>query len=320
MAFLTNVIVPQIFTPYSVERTAAKSLLLSSALVERNEELDRLAGGGGNNVNMPFFTDLSGNDLIWDETAEVPGVITTSQDVSVIHYRKKAWNSSQLAKYKSGDDPQSVIADLVADYWGRAMQRVLIDTLRGVFASALMTAEHVNNQVATPMNRTIAVNTLRLLGDEINALGFVFMHSTVYWNLVAAEEINFIVPSEIDTTLGGPDGQIPTYLGKIVIVDDGLPNNPATPSYTTYFAGAGAIGYGEAALDPEDATKTDEDILAGTEILANRRVYILHPFGVRWQGAPAGASPSNTELAVGTNWLRVYERKNVRLAAAITAG
>ena len=72
MAFLADVIVPEIFVPYSVELTAQKSLLLSSAMVERNSELDRLAGGGGNNVNMPFFTDLSGDDLIWDETAENP--------------------------------------------------------------------------------------------------------------------------------------------------------------------------------------------------------------------------------------------------------
>ena len=183
-----------------------------------------------------------------------------------------------------------------------------------------MLAEHVNNQVATPMNRTIAVNTLALLGDEINALGFMFCHSTVYWNLVAQEQINFIVPSEIDTTLGGPDGQIPTYMGKIVIVDDTVPNNPATPSYTTYFAGAGAIGYGEAALAPEDALKTDEDILAGTEIMAHRRVFILHPFGVRYSGAPAGSSATNAELEAGASWARVYERRNVRLAAAITAG
>lgn len=319
MAFLTNIIVPEIFTPYSVERTATKSLVFASGLVERNQELDRLAAGGGNNVNMPFFTDLAGDDLIWDETGETPGIIGTAQDVAAIHYRKKAWNSSQLAKYKSGDDPQGVIADLVADYWARRFEQILISTLTGVFGSALMTAEHVNDQNAAPMTRQVAVDTLARLGDEINATGFVFMHSVVYWNLVGQEQINFIVPSEIDTTLGTQDGQIPTYLGKICIVDDNMPNTPA-PTYTTIFAGAGAIGYGEAAIDPADATKTDEDILAGTEILANRRVAIIHPFGVRWNGAPAGAAPTNAELSTGANWLRVYERKNVRLAAAITNG
>ncbi len=319
MAFLADIIVPEIFVPYAVERTAQKSLLLSSAMVERNNELDRLASGGGNNINMPFFTDLTGDDLVWDETAEVPGRIQTAQDVATILYRKKAWTSSQLAKYKSGDDPMGEIADLVADYWARRMQTALISTLTGVFASATMLAQHVNDQNATPMNRTIAVNTLALLGDEINALGFMFCHSTVYWNLVAQEQINFIVPSEIDTTLGGPDGQIPTYMGKIVIVDDSVPSNGGAGPYTTYFAGAGAIGYGEARMDPGDAVKTDEDILAGTEFLVNRRIFILHPFGVRWGGTPAGSAATNAELAVGASWTRVYERKNVRLAAAITS-
>ena len=320
MAFLADIIVPEIFVPYAVELTAQKSLLLSSAMVERNSELDRLAAGGGNNVNMPFFTDLTGDDLVWDETAEVPGRIQTAQDVAAIHYRKKAWNSSQLAKYKSGDDPMGEIANLVASYWARRMQASLISTLTGVFASATMLAEHVNDQNAAPMDRTVAVNTLALLGDEINALGFMFCHSTVYWNLVAQEQINFIVPSEIDTTLGGVDGQIPTYLGKIVIVDDTVPSNAGAGPYTTYFAGAGAIGYGEADMDPSDAVKTDEDILAGTEIMANRKVYILHPFGVRWGGTPAGAAPTNVELETAASWTRVYERKNVRLAAAITNG
>lgn len=319
MAFLADIIVPEIFVPYATELTAQKSLLLSSAMVERNNELDRLAAGGGNNVNMPFFTDLTGDDLVWDEVAEVPGRIQAAQDVAAIHYRKKAFNSSQLAKYKSGDDPMGQIADLVAEYWKRRMQSTLISTLTGVFASATMLAEHVNDQNAAPMDRNVAVDTLALLGDEINAIGFMFCHSVVYYNLVKQEEINFIVPSEIDTTLGGFDGQIPTYLGKIVIVDDTVPVG-AGPTYTTYFAGAGAIGYGEATLDPGDAVKTDEDILAGTEIMALRKVYILHPFGVRWGGAPAGASATNVELETAASWTRVYERKNVRLAAAITNG
>ena len=332
MALLADIIVPEIFVPYAIEKTAEKSLLLSSALVERNPALDILASGGGNNANMPFFTDLSGDDLIWDEVAETPGVIQTGQDAAVIHYRKKAWNSSQLARYKSGDDPMAAIADHVADYWGRRIQQTLISTLVGVFASTTMANEQVNNvsiadgdnaTAANLMSRTTAINTMALLDDEIGAIGFIFMHSTIYWNLARQEEIQYIVPSEIDTTLGGVDGQIPTYLGKIVIVDNSVPAVPAATSgmqYTTIFAGAGAIGYGEGQLDPGDAVKTDEDILAGTELISNWRTFILHPFGVRWIGTPAGASPTNAELEAAANWNRVYERRNVRLAAAITNG
>lgn len=332
MAFLADVIVPEIFQPYSVELTATKSLVFSSGLVERGGELDRLAGGGGTNVIMPFFQDLSGDSLVWDETAETPGIITTAQDVAVIQYRKKAWNSTVLAKYKSGDDPQGVIMDLVARYWAREYQTMLINILNGVFASTVMASEHVHDvaledgnaaTAAELMSRTNAVTALSLLGDEINGLGFVFMHGDVYWNLVQLEEINFLLPSEIDTTLGGPDTQVPTYLGKIVIVDDTLPKVAGLTSgfkYTTIFAGPGAVGYGEAALDPQDAVKTDENVLAGIEFMINRRVSIIHPFGVRWIGTPAGAAPTNAELATGGNWERIYERKNVRLVAAITNG
>jgi len=47
----------------------------------------------------------------------------------------------------------------------------------------------------------------------------------------------------------------------------------------------------------------------------NRRRFVLHPRGVKWVGSPAGSSATNAELATGTNWVRVYEPKNVRIVA-----
>jgi hypothetical protein len=40
---------------------------------------------------------------------------------------------------------------------------------------------------------------------------------------------------------------------------------------------------------------------------------VLHPRGVRWVGAPAGVSPTNTEFETGTNWSRVYDPKQIRI-------
>jgi hypothetical protein len=116
---------------------------------------------------------------------------------------------------------------------------------------------------------------------------------------------------------------IQRYKGRAVIVDDGLPKVAGGTSgyiYSTYMFGLGAIAYGEGAMDADEAVETDRDILAGDDYLTNRRHFILHPQGVKWIGTAAGASPTNAELATGTNWSRVYQRKNVRLICLQTNG
>ena len=51
-------------------------------------------------------------------------------------------------------------------------------------------------------------------------------------------------------------------------------------------------------------------------VLINRRRYILHPRGVKFNSTTvAGDSPTNAELELAVNWTRVWEAKNVRLVA-----
>ena len=48
----------------------------------------------------------------------------------------------------------------------------------------------------------------------------------------------------------------------------------------------------------------------------NRRRFILHPRGVKFTSASvAGANPTNAELALAANWVRVWENKNVPVVA-----
>ena len=49
-------------------------------------------------------------------------------------------------------------------------------------------------------------------------------------------------------------------------------------------------------------------------VLINRRRYILHPRGVKFTSASvAGDSPTSAELETSSNWVRIWENKNVRL-------
>jgi len=86
-------------------------------------------------------------------------------------------------------------------------------------------------------------------------------------------------------------------------------------AYPIYLFGAGAIAYNER----QDAIslETDRDIILGQDILTSRRVFTMHPRGIKWTGDADGVTPSNTELATGTNWELVEDAKNVLITKLV---
>lgn len=324
---ISDVIVPEVFNPYVVERTAELSALRRSGIVQPNEELNRLAMSGGKLVNMPYWNDLSGADeILSDSGALTPAKIDADQDIAVLLMRGKAWSANDLAKALSGDDPMGTVGDLVAEYWARREQDTLISILTGVFAdNTANDASDLVNDVAIEDGDNAAdanligadqvIDTATLLGDAAGRLTALAVHSAVYARMQKQNLIDF-EPTNTQNIGWG------TYLGKTVIVDDRCPREAGGTSgfkYTTYLFGVGAIGLGEGAAPVP--TETDRDSLAGDDILINRRHYLLHPRGIAFQSASvAGSSPTNTELEAAANWDRVYTQKNIRLAALITNG
>lgn len=304
---ISDIIVPEVFNPYVIQRTAELSAFYQSGIIARNPELDRLASSGGKLINMPFWEDLTGEDEVLSDTdALTVGKITADQDVAALLTRGRAWSVNDLAKALSGDDPMAAIGDLVAAYWARRFQAILIKTLDGVFgntATQMDTNKHDISAEDGVIDAKAAVDAIYKLGDNADKLTGFAMHSATVAKLTKDDLIETIPPSE-----GKP--AVRTFLGKPVVVDDSLPN--AEGVYTTYIFGAGAFGWGEG--DAPVPVETARDALAGDDILVHRRHFILHPRGVAFQNASvAGATPSNTELANYQNWKRVYESKNVRI-------
>jgi hypothetical protein len=306
------------------EQTADKSALFQSGIIRTSDELTSLAQGGGSTVNMPFFQDLNGDSEVLSDTSPLTvNKITTGKDVAVKHYRGKVWGANDLAQALSGADPMAAIAGLVGAWWARDMQKTLISTLKGMFAATTMATTHVHNiaiedgVAATSANKITAETTIDAfdkLGDETNALNAIAMHSKLYNSLLKQNLIEFIQFSE-------QGQQISQYLGRTVIIDDNMPRVAGSTSgykYTSYLFGAGSVAFGEG--NPNVPVETDRDSLQGDDYLVNRREFILHPVGVKWKGTAAGASPTNTELATGTNWERVYEVKNCRVISLVTNG
>jgi len=307
---IADVIVPEVFNPYVIERTAELSAFYQSGIIARTPELDRLASSGGKLLNMPFWEDLDGDDEVLSDTGALTvGKITADQDVAALLARGRAWSVNDLAKALSGDDPMAAIGDLVAAYWARRFQAILISTLDGVFgntATQMDTNKHdisAETGDAAVIDAKTAVDAIYKLGDNADKLTGFAMHSATVAKLTKDDLIETIPPSE-----GKP--AVRTFLGKPVVVDDSLPN--AGGVYTTYIFGAGAFGWGEGGAPVP--VETARDALAGDDILVHRRHFILHPRGVAFQNVSvSGPTPSNTELANYENWERVYEPKNVRI-------
>jgi hypothetical protein len=310
---LADVIVPEVFNQYVVQRTAELSAIRNSGIAAPVPGVT--VPNGGYTVNMPFWNDLTGDDEVLSDSAELtPGKIDAAKDIAVILARGRAWSVNDLATAFSGaqPDPMRAIGDLVAEYWARKEQATLLAVLKGIFASASM-EDHILDISEEDGNGAIItaesmIDALSLLGDAGGALTGIITHSAVMYDLSKKNILDAKITAR--NSLDAPE--LNTYLGRRLICDDSAP--AASGVYTTYLFGQGAIGHAEGSLPVP--TETERKALAGTEYLVNRRLFILHPRGVKWAAASvSGSTPSNNELGTGTNWTRVYEGKNVRIVA-----
>lgn len=310
---LANIIVPERWVPYVVNRTAELSEMWTSGIVQPVGDLNGFFSDGGNTLNMPFWQDLTGQSEVLSATGAALSVnpITSAQDQCVVMARGKAWGVNELAAALSGGDPASVIGDLVAAWWARDMQRTIKAMLTGVFASASM-AGNVHDISAVANGQAITavgyLDAIQKLGDSKDKVVAVLMHSAVESQLAKLNLIDYV-------TFADSQVRVPFLMGKRVIVDDGVTvtGSGATAVYDTILFGPGAIGYADGNGTKLTQVETDRDSLAGEDYLINRRHFVLHPRGVRYVGAAVGGGPDNTVLADGASWSRVYENKQIRM-------
>ena len=326
---VADIIIPTEFEKYAVERTATLSTFVQSGIIENAPEFDVLAQGGGREVKMPYWKDLTAARQILSDAATLAvNKITSDTDIARIHNDAQVWSVNHLAEVISGDDPMQAIVDLVGAYWARTDEGLVISCLKGMFGAATMSgnllAIHSESVAATTSATRLTgasfVDACARLGDAADRLTAVAMHSGTEAALRKLDLIDFIPDSE-----GKP--MLRTFQGRKVVVDDSLPTRTGTTDgtvYTTFLFGQGAFAKGVAALDGaplQNGTGTQGVEVArvpldSDTVLINRRRYILHPRGVKFTSASVAAdSPTAAELETAANWVRVWENKNVRLVA-----
>lgn len=325
---LQDVIVPELFTPYVLNRTMELSALFNSGIVSNNAEFDALASQASPLVTMPFFEDLTGeSEQVIEGEDLTDNKITSNKDVATVIRRAKMWSSTDLAAALAGADPMKAIGDLVAQFWARDMQKELVAILNGVFgtipevkepqkAAETRLASNLlditgSSGAAANWSGSAFIDAEQKLGDAKAQLTGICMHSATEAYLKKQNLIETVQPSN-DVAFG-------TYQGKRVIIDDGCPYDSKTKSYTTYLFGNGAVALGNG--NPVGFVPTETDRAkrkgSGVDYLINRRTTILHPRGVAFTNANVAKTegPSRVELADPTNWNPVYEPKQIRIVA-----
>src|SRR4029077_18735738 len=251
---VADIIIPTEFEKYAIERTAELAQFGQCGIIESSPEFDAIASEGGREVKMPFWKDLTATrQLLSDSASLTVNKITSDQDIARIHNDAQVWSVNHLAKVISGDDPMQAIVDLVAEYWARTDEGLVVSCLKGMFGAASMAgnllaihSESIAGQSsATRLNGSTFVDACAKLGDRADRLTAVGMHSTTEAALRKLDLIDFIPDSE-------GKAQIRTFQGRRVVVDDNLPTRAGTTDgtvYTSFLFGPGAFAKGAAPLD-----------------------------------------------------------------------
>ncbi|MDO4326999.1 MAG: major capsid protein [bacterium] len=322
---IADVIVPELFNPYVINRTMELSALYQCGIVVNNPEFDRLASEAARTHNMPFFEDLNGeSEPVLEDVKMTPAKIGSNKDVSTTIYRQKMWGATNLSAALAGADPMRAIGDLVASFWARDMQKELIAVLSGIFGTftpdggeaTTRMADHIldlsamGTAAAKNIGAAAIIDACQLLGDAQSQLTGLAMHSATKTYLKKKELI--------ETQRDSNNVEFDTYQGRRVTVDDGCPIDK-DGVYTTYLFGNGAIALGNGSPVGHVATETDRDKQTGggVDYLINRKAFILHPRGIAYTGAVREnvETPTREELAMAENWNPVYEPKQLRIVA-----
>ncbi|ENZ63545.1 hypothetical protein HMPREF1083_02848 [[Clostridium] clostridioforme 90A6] len=323
---LRDVIVPELFNPYVINRTMELSALLQCGIIANNSEFDALASQSAPTVNMPFFEDLTGeSEQVIEGEDLTDNKISSNKDVAAIIRRAKMWSATDLSAALAGSDPMAAIATLVAQFWARDTQKELIAILNGIFGTVPAGSSgtppaktrlesnllDISGKSGTAANwsGSAFIDAEQKLGDAKAQLTGICMHSATEAYLKKQNLIDTVQPSN-DVAFG-------TYQGKRVVVDDGCP--VANGVYTTYLFGNGAVALGNG--NPVGFVPTETDRAkrkgSGVDYLINRRTSILHPRGVAFTSASVAKTegPSRAELSDPKNWNPVYEPKQIRIVA-----
>ncbi|MGY0503819.1 major capsid protein [Luteimonas sp. e5] len=321
---LADIVEPQHFTDYIVANTMQKNALVQAGVAVRNDVITSHLEKGSHSFTVPNWFDLGDQEanIANDDPDDhsTPYKIASGKQLVRKAFLHNSWSAMNLASEIAGSDAIARIKDRVAAYWSHQLQRRLIASLQGIVADNI--ANNDGDLVhdissgtgdAGQFSAAAVIDAVATLGDNLEAVSAIAMHSDVYRSAMKRDLIATVMDSA-----GRP---FQTFRGLAVVIDDGLPN--IDDAYTSVMFGAGAIGYGITEPSVADGTEVESLPSAGNgggqQVLHSRVNVGVHPAGFTWtESEVTGESPTLAELRNGGNWRRVFERKAIPLAFLVS--
>ena len=325
----SDIIIPEIFTPYLIEETTKRDAFLASGVVQPMAELNATEDGG-DYINVPFYAAnlASTFEVLTDSSSLTPGKITADKQRAAVVHRGNAFESRDLAAMAAGSDPMAAIGQKLASYIANERQKDLLSCCAGVFgavgdtsgaAFAGLAVDGGSGDTPTDLGPRQIVKAKSLLGDQGEKLSTIVLHPNVYYSLMERRAIDFIYDDNGAADTAASQGstanafgqvQVPTFMGLRVIVSSDVQTagSGSSTEYASYLFTPGAFGSGEQmAL----RTERDRDILAKSDALSFDLHYVYHPMGTRFAEVP---NPTPAQLSTVGNWTKVYETNNIGIA------
>ena len=329
---LTDAYVQDVYGSYTAVDNPETTAFFQAGIIVRNDVMNEIARAGGKQATVPFWKDI-------DPTIE-PNYSNDDPDDKAVADKigsgtmtaRKAWvnkgfGEMDLVVELAGSSPMQHIRNRFGTYWNRQLQRRTIAMAVGVINDNIANdggdmGVDISAEVGDAANfgSGAFIDAAFTMGSEVGNLTAIAVHSMIMARMTKNDEIEMIQDSAGKLT-------IPTYKGRVVVVDDGLPVDAGV--YTSILFGSGAVGFGgvegNAFALGEGVPKVPHEIYrdphagagGGMEELWERNTWLLHPFGYSWveAGAPlVEFSPTLADLRLAAHWNREVSRKQVPMA------
>lgn len=304
-------------------------LIKSGAISPRQELASSMADQvGGNYLTTPLKGLINHTvPLNYDGVTNITSETTQTYSHSrVVAGRAAAWTEKDFSyDITGGVDFMQNVAEQVSEYWDEIDQKTLIAILNGVFsmtgtAEDEFVEEHTHDVSAVTNSEgvlgymdatTLNTGMQKAAGDHKSEFSLCMMHSAVATHL---ENLKVLVYLKYNDANGiERDLNIGTLNGRMVVVDDDMPiitvgtGTSAVKKYVTYVFGRGAIEYTNCGAKVPYEMARDAATNGGQDTLYSRQRKCWSPYGISFtKNSMSTLSPTDTELAMGTNWELVH--------------
>lgn len=227
--------------------------------------------------------------------------------------REVSWGADDIIGTVTGYDLGERIVGKIAEYAAKETQRLAILNISGVFGSALATS-HTKDDSGVVFNAEGLIDAKALVQDSQDDMKFIAAHPYIY-----AAALKQKLAHQVGTVGGVMDGMpLNQILDMNLYTTSAL--EPTGGVYSTYIGAKGSVGY--KFRNRKKSRYTNANIITigdnievelaresttagGQDLFIVRFSLLTHVFGTAWDVTSGGSNPTDTAIALGSNYSKV---------------